>query len=145
MEENKTEKKRRGKNRGGEANGKGKRRKFLTEHILFFVGKETEENIWRRKKKRRRKRGKIFSQWRRRKAEKEKEENIRRRKIFCQWGRRKRGRYLERENIWSAEEKKMEKEKEENIWRMSQTYMADTQRHTCFALSLGFILCIYSS
>ena len=43
----------------------------------------------------------------------EKEENIRRRKIFCQWGRRKRGRYLERENIWSAEEKKMEKEKEE--------------------------------
>ena len=48
---------------------------------------------------------------RRRKAEKEKEENIRRRKIFCQWGRRKRGRYLERENIWSAEGKKWRRKK----------------------------------
>ena len=45
--------------------------------------------------------------------EKEKEENMWRRKIFGQWRRRrKRGKYLKKENIWSAEEKQTEKEKE---------------------------------
>ena len=92
---------------------KRKRKKIFDGKYLIFRRKRNRGKYLEKEKKTRRKRGKIFSQWRRRKAEKEKEENIRRRKIFCQWGRRKRGRYLERENIWSAEEKKMEKEKEE--------------------------------
>ena len=88
MEENKTEKKRRGKkeekNCGGEENGKGKGRKFLTENILFFVGKETEENIWRRTN-------------------------------YLFEGEGKGGNYLEKEKQIGGE--KTEKEKEENVWR----------------------------
>ena len=75
---------------GGKEQRKKRRKTFGKRKCLVHRGE----------KERRRKRRKIFGPQRRKNMETEKEQNIWRRKIFIE------GKYLEKENIWSAEEMK---------------------------------------